>query len=179
MYLGRLGQTQLPYSCTSSICYGIGSYHDTILQLQNAINRFVALVPSLNAIAADGKIGAGTVSALKKIQDWLPNDAAAGPLKLLLAQATISKEGVAGSAAGLVKSLSQYTGTSPSSKPSVPAQPPDKPTSAGTTISPAPAIDIFRPPGESGSNTKWLALGGVVTLAIGFLVYRNYKEHAG
>ncbi len=174
MYLGSmLGAAN--YSCTGSICYGIGSYHQTLLQLQSAINRFVAIVPSLNAISVDGKIGSGTVSALKKIKDSIPDS----PLKVALINASISKETAAASAASLVSLLNAYTGTSPTAPSPVPATLPNKPTSAGTSVSPAASMpDIFAPPASSASNKKWYALGALAVLGVGALAYWNYNEHS-
>lgn len=172
--ISGLGATQLPYSCTASICYGIGSYHQTILQMQNAINRYVALVPSLKAIAVDGKIGAGTVTALKAIKDWMPTNAAP---YVALVNASISKETAAASAASLASLLSSYVGASSSVPPVV-----TQPSTPSSSSSPVPSLppnipDLFTPP-SGASNKKWYVLGALALAGVGGLAYWNYRENA-
>lgn len=56
------------YSCTSTICYGIGdAAHRSIIALQNVINSALKASGFSTKITADGKIGSGTVSALKNL----------------------------------------------------------------------------------------------------------------
>lgn len=54
------------FNCTSTICYGIGAQNTTMLTLQGYINKFAAAA-GFPPIAVDGKIGAGTVAAFRKV----------------------------------------------------------------------------------------------------------------
>lgn len=171
--ISGLGATQLPYSCTASICYGIGSYDQTIRQMQNAINRYVALVPSLKAISVDGKIGSGTVAALKAIKDWMPTNAAP---YVALVNASISKETAAASAGSLASLLSSYVGASPSAPPVV-TQPTKPPSTSPVPSLPPNIPDLFTPP-SGASNKKWYVLGALALAGVGGLAYWNYRENA-
>jgi lysozyme family protein len=54
------------FNCTSTICYGIGAQNATMLTLQGYINKF-ANAAGFPPISVDGKIGAGTIAAFRKV----------------------------------------------------------------------------------------------------------------
>jgi len=178
MYIsGFLGADATAYSCTSTICYGVGTVNDAAVRaFQSAINRYASKA-GFSAFVADGKIGNTTLSALKKIAAWLPTNSSA-KVGVVNAAISIQTAAAAATGGGLTSLLNSYassvgaTSTTPAPKPATPA----------TSTLPASQVpDIWTNAAASagssgGSNTKWYALGAAVLGAVGYLAYRNYKE---
>lgn len=179
MYIsGFLGADATAYSCTSSICYGVGSANDAAVRaFQSAVNRYAGLA-GFSVFTADGKIGSTTLSALKKVANYLPSSSAA-KIGAINAAISIQTAAAAATSGSLTSLLNAFIGgaapTAPVAKPSTPA-----PTTSTLPASQVPDVwaNAAASAGSSGSNTKWYALGGLVMAGVAYLAYRNYKEAA-
>lgn len=197
--LGRsLGLTPV-YKCTSTICYGadgagVGKGTDGLFrQLQTLINRF-ASVASFSPIGIDGKLGAGTVAALKRIGQWAAGRATANPnlraYAVNIAAMSGTKEQVAATAQALVDTLTPLAnltnvGSGSPLGPEVP-QP--------LYVPPAPSVNLpaVPVPGQDGlpaadttatspfKRVPWpyYAAGGVAALGIVYAIYELTKPKA-
>src|SRR5574342_77555 len=77
MVLGTvLGATRIlvrgvDFQCNATLCYGIGPTNDaTFKALQRALNRYPGV-----SVGVDGKLGASSVSAMKKAAAWIVKEA--------------------------------------------------------------------------------------------------------
>lgn len=196
--LGRsLGLTPV-YKCTSTICYGadgagVGKGTDGLFrQLQTLINRF-ASVASFSPIGIDGKLGAGTVAALKRIGQWAAGRATANPnlraYAVNIAAMSGTKEQVAATAQALVDTLTPLANlTNVGPRPDTPVQPVYVPPAPPVTL-PSVAVPVPGQDGLPASDTAatspfkkvpwpYYAAGGVAALGIVYAIYELTKPKA-
>jgi lysozyme family protein len=167
------------YNCKSTICYGItkagekapGAVHEAFVALQRAINRWSGK-GNFPPIATDGKIGAGTVSALKRA-----GEAALEHLPVVLRQmaqslfsGSLTKENAARFAMSLTKNLNeaadklQAVGSLPPPKQTTL---PPKSDEVATTASTSQIPSIVS---EEKSSLVWWLLGGFAAVAVAGVV---------
>lgn len=180
MYIsGFLGADPSAYSCSGTICYGVGSANDAAVRaFQSAINRYAALA-GFSVFTADGKIGSTTLNALKKVANYLPSSSSA-KIGAINAAISIQTAAAAATSGSLTSLLNSFLG---GAAPTVPvAKPSPAPTPSTSTLPASQLPDVWSNAsaggGGGGSNTKWYALAGIVVAGVGYLAYRNYKEYS-
>jgi lysozyme family protein len=126
------------FNCNASICYGIGAAHDTLKQLQQAINSF-ATRARFTPIAVDGFIGTGTVTAGAQAARVALQTNPSATLLAQLSGGALSKEQVAANAPGILAALLVANSASAPAAASPTASAPASTSTSTAPTAPAPS----------------------------------------
>lgn len=163
------------YRCPAAltVCYGVGKVADVFLALQRGINRLVGVVPRLQAVAVDGKLGDATAEAAARVASFLLSKLAHAQLGSYLTTLSVVMTGrrqiLAAHAADFARVLDLYVVAHP------PAALPAPPRGVALVQS----VTTPSSPTASRGRARWWIAGAVALSgagAMGFALYRRYAR---